>query len=84
MCSKPNAKTLRFITKKEFICKAAKQGDGEQVPDPPWGIYRISRVVSSMGLRVALLSYGLRALKLSMVFRGIVALMGLSFILRHL
>ena len=49
MCSKPNAKTLRFITKKEFICKAAKQGDGEQVPDPPWGIYRISRVVSSMG-----------------------------------
>ena len=35
MCSKPNAKTLRFITKKELICKAAKQGDGEQVSDPP-------------------------------------------------
>ena len=36
-----------------------------------------------MGLRVALLSYGLRALKLSMAFRGIVALMDLSFILRN-
>lgn len=49
MCSKPNAKTLRFITKKELICKAAKQGDGEQVSDPPWGIYRISRALSGMG-----------------------------------
>lgn len=49
MCSKLNAKKLRFTTEKEFIRKAAKQGDGEQVPDPPWGIYRISRVVSSMG-----------------------------------
>ena len=36
MCSKTNAETLRFITKKEFIFKAAKQGDGEQVSDPPW------------------------------------------------
>ena len=52
---KPNAEKPRFATKKEFIHKAAKQGNREQVLDPPpwkqggWDIYGVSLVVLSWG-----------------------------------